>query len=814
MSDFTFPAQPDSSAQPAYLDQLNEVQRAAVRHTDGPVMIIAGPGSGKTRVLTYRIVHLMHKGIDPFRILSLTFTNKAAREMKDRIASLRGQEARNLWMGTFHSVFARILRVDGERLGYPSNFTIYDTQDSKSLMKTIVKEKGLNDKLYKPNTVYGRISAAKNSLIGPKDYAANALLMADDEASGRPRMHEVYSAYAKRCFRAGAMDFDDLLFQTHRLFSEHPDVLVKYQHRFSHVMIDEFQDTNEVQYAIVKQLAEGHQNIAIVGDDAQSIYAFRGATIANILNFEKDFPDTTVYKLEQNYRSTKVIVEAANQIIRKNRDQLAKAIWTDNADGGKINVIQAARDNEEGELIAERIFETKMRDHLRNRDFAILYRTNSQSRAMEEALRRLNIPYRIYGGVGFYQRKEVKDMIAYLKLIVNPADEEALRRVINFPARGIGKTTLEKMTVLAEENDCTLWDIAENAGAFGLGRSANAVQQFVLMIRSFMALADRRDAYALAEHVAKQSGLLKEYKVVLDSSDEARMRKENFDELLNAIKEFTDQSDAQAPEDGIDAPSNENGIDVAGTTPSNAAITQGESGPQTSNGSGPAATNPLVVDEERTLGAYLQQISLMTDADEESEDEDRVKLMTIHAAKGLEFPVVFNVGLEENLFPSILSMNSREELEEERRLFYVAVTRAEKQLYLSFANQRYRFGQQHSCQPSRFLEELPENLLNHIGTRKAKPTAAPSGAAREIKQQRAQQRAKTGGYVHQPSAGFTPSDPLRLNVGSPVEHQRFGFGKITGMEGSPPNQMATIAFDKLGEKKLLLKFAKLRLADA
>ncbi len=817
-------AGPAAAADAPWLSQLNDVQRAAVRHTDGPVMIIAGPGSGKTRVLTYRIAHLMHLGVDPFRILALTFTNKAAREMKERIAQVRGTDARNLWMGTFHSVFARILRIDGERLGYPSNFTIYDTQDTKSLLKTIVKELGLNDKLYKPSTVYGRISSSKNALIGPAEYAANPMLQADDESAGRPRMAEVYRTYVKRCFRAGAMDFDDLLFNTHKLFAQHPDVLVKYQHRFSHVMIDEFQDTNEVQYAIVRQLAEGHQNIAIVGDDAQSIYAFRGATIANILNFERDFPDTTVYKLEQNYRSTKVIVEAANEIIRRNRDQLAKAIWTDNSDGGKIKVIRAMSDNEEGKLVGEIIFELKMREKLRNRDFAILYRTNAQSRALEEALRRLNIPYRIYGGVSFFQRKEVKDLLAYLKVIVNPQDEESLRRIINYPARGIGKTTIDRMTVLAEENDCTLWDIAENASGFGLGRSAGAVEQFILMMRAFMALSQRRDAYALAEHVAKQTGMLKE--LYNDKSVEGLSRYENFQELLNAIKEFTEEAgtasgpvDAEPADAGVDAPSAEDGVDAPGAWDGLFAA-----GGPSAEGPAPAPEPPapeepadpadaLAVPEDRSLGAYLQQIVLLTDADEEGEDEDRVKLMTIHAAKGLEFPVVFSVGLEENLFPSLLSLNSREDLEEERRLFYVAVTRAEKHLYLSHAASRYKFGQLIYSEPSRFLEELPERVLEHIGTRKAKPTAPPSGAAKEINRQRAARRPEPTGYVHTPTPGFLPSDPASLRVGSGVEHQRFGFGKITAMEGSAPNQMATIAFDQLGEKKLLLKFAKLRVAD-
>ncbi len=755
-----------------YLQELNEVQRQAVTHIQGPVMIIAGPGSGKTRVLTYRIAHLMHSGTDPFSILALTFTNKAAREMKERISTVHGTDARNLWMGTFHSVFARLLRVEAPRLGYPSNFTIYDTSDSKSLLKSIVQEQNLDDKLYKVNTVYNRISSAKNSLIGPGEYARNAALTADDEVAGRPRMAELYRLYAQRCFRAGAMDFDDLLLKTHELLDKFPDVLYKYQNRFRQVMIDEFQDTNEVQYAIVKRLADVHQNIAIVGDDAQSIYSFRGATIANILNFKSDFPDTVVFKLEQNYRSTKVIVDAANAIISKNKEQLAKKIWTDNGEGQKIRVIRAMSDNEEGKLVSETVFEIKMREHLHNRDFAILYRTNAQSRAFEESLRRLNLPYRIYGGISFYQRKEIKDLLAYLKLTVNPADEEAFRRVINYPVRGIGKTTLERMTILADENQCSLWQVAENGAALGLGRSSTAVGGFVLMVQSFMAMATRRDAYELADHIAKQTGMLKE--LYADKSVEGLSRYENFQELLNSIKEFSDQTGEviEDPEGVITEP------------------------------------------EERNLGAYLQQISLLTDMDEEGEDEDRIKLMTIHAAKGLEFACVFCVGLEENLFPSMMAMNSREDLEEERRLFYVAVTRAEKFLYLSFAGTRYKYGQLNYCEPSRFLEEVPEQFLEHVSSRKAQAAPVHSGAAQSIQRQRQEQRlAAATEYLHKPSAGFIPDNPDKLDTGMQVEHQRFGFGRIIGMEGSPPNRMATIDFAAVGPKKLLLKFAKLRIAE-
>ncbi|MFT7588487.1 MAG: DNA helicase-2/ATP-dependent DNA helicase PcrA, partial [Limisphaerales bacterium] len=687
-----------------YLSQLNEAQHAAVTHIDGPAMIIAGPGSGKTRVLTFRIAYLIQKGVDPFNILALTFTNKAAREMKARIGSIEGTEARNLWMGTFHSIFARMLRVEAPKLGYPSNFTIYDSADTKNLIKTIVKEKGLNDKLYKPNFVYSRISSAKNSLMNPEAYSRNAMMIADDESTGRPKMAELYATYVKRCFRAGAMDFDDLLLKTHELLERFPESLYKYQHYFKYLMIDEFQDTNEVQYAIVKKLADVHHNIAVVGDDAQSIYSFRGATIANILNFQRDFPDCQTFKLEQNYRSTGVIVDIANNVISKNKNQLAKKIWTDNPIGHKVKVIRSMSDNEEGKLVAETIFESKMRDHFFNREFAILYRTNAQSRSFEEAMRRMNIPYRIYGGQSFYQRKEIKDLLAYLKLTVNPADEEALRRTINYPTRGIGKTTIEHLTIWAAENECSLWQVCENIKSFDIStRAKTAIYGYVTLIRSFMALTDRKDAYDLSAHIAKQTGLLTG--LYNDRSVEGLSKYENFQELLNSIKEFSDQTGE---------------------------IIEGEELPT-----------------EKTLGSYLQQVSLLTDMDEEGEDEDQVKLMTIHAAKGLEFKSVFVVGLEENLFPSMMSLNSREDLEEERRLFYVAVTRAETKLHLTHASTRYKFGTLIYCEPSRFLEEIPEDKLEHVGSRRPEAKRTNSGAADKIRdQRRIQQAAKTSNYIH------------------------------------------------------------------
>jgi len=737
-------------------------------------MIIAGPGSGKTRVLTYRVAYLMQEGVDPFAILALTFTNKAAREMKNRIEKLMGGEARSLWMGTFHSVFSRILRSEADKLGYPSSFTIYDTEDAKNLLKQIVKEMGLNDKLYKPGYVLYRISLAKNNLIGPKQYAENPDFIAEDEANGRPKMSELYVQYTKRCFRAGAMDFDDLLLKTHELFERFPESLYKYQHRFRYVMIDEFQDTNFLQYAIVRRIADVYQNIAVVGDDAQSIYAFRGANIANILNFEKDFPDVRTYRLEQNYRSTKVIVEAANNIIVKNKHQLEKKIWTDNQEGDTIKVICSMSDNEEGKLVADAIFEQRMRDHFKNGDFAILYRTNAQSRSFEEALRRLNIPYRIYGGLSFYQRKEIKDLVAYLKLSVNPHDEESFRRVINYPARGIGKTSFEKLTVLASDNEKSLWTMAENVDLlpFNAG-TRRAFAEFVTMINSFRAMLETKDAYEVAAHIARSTGILKE--LYNDQSVEGLSRYENIQELLNSIKEFVSPEEADSP-------------------------FYDETIPQD-----PAGQN-------KSLAAYLQEVVLLTDADQAGNEEETVKLMTIHSAKGLEFKSVFVVGLEENLFPSGLAVNSRQELEEERRLFYVAVTRAEKKLTLTHAATRYKYGNLDYCEPSRFLEEIPQNLLTYVGY--SRNTFQDDKVNKRWQESATSVTAKKPAvpaqqYVHKPSANFQVAFPAELRIGMEVEHQKFGFGTIAAMEGQNEGLMATINFHKAGQKKLLLKFAKL-----
>ncbi|HEX6223637.1 MAG TPA: UvrD-helicase domain-containing protein, partial [Chryseolinea sp.] len=603
-----------------YLESLNEPQQEAVINTEGPCMLIAGAGSGKTRVLTYRIAHLISKGVDPFNIMALTFTNKAAKEMRERIEKVVGHDARNLWMGTFHSVFARILRAEARHLDYPNNFTIYDTDDSKTLIKNIIKELGLDDQAYKPSTVFNRISAAKNSLISWQDYLANAELMGDDAANLRPEIGKIYKTYALRCFKAGAMDFDDLLFNTDKLFKEHLEVLNKYQHRIQYILVDEFQDTNLCQYFIIRKLAAVRQNICVVGDDAQSIYAFRGADITNILNFERDYPDLKIIKLEQNYRSTQNIVNAANSVIKKNRAQLPKNVWTANEEGALIELIKAVSDNEEGRLIATSIFQEKMQHQLKFSDFVVLYRTNSQSRAIEEALRRMNIKYKVVGGLSFYQRKEIKDLLAYMRYSINQQDEASFRRIINLPKRGIGDSTIDKIIVAANDHDISIWEVVQKAESFIGGRAAAPIGDFVAMIKRFGIEVERKDAYDAAFEIAKGSGLLRE--LYEDKTVEGLSRYENVQELLNAIKEFVDDPERQ----------------------------------------------------EKGLGSFLQEVSLVTGQDEDKDkDPEKVTLMTIHMAKGLEFRNVYIVGLEEDLFPSQMMLSNRAELEEERRLFYVAI---------------------------------------------------------------------------------------------------------------------------------------------
>ncbi|SHN17245.1 DNA helicase-2 / ATP-dependent DNA helicase PcrA [Cyclobacterium lianum] len=745
-----------------YLSSLNPPQKEAVERTEGPVMIIAGAGSGKTRVLTIRIAHLIHAHkVDPFQILSLTFTNKAANEMKQRIERLIGLEARNTWMGTFHSVFAKILRVEAPKLGYPGNFTIYDSDDSKSLIRSIVKEMRLDDKVYKANTVLSRISGAKNRLISWETYINDPFILADDEAAMKPRVGEIYKNYQKRLFRSSAMDFDDLLFNTNVLFRDHPDILNKYQQRFRYVMVDEFQDTNLSQYLITKKLAAVHQNICVVGDDAQSIYAFRGADIQNILNFEKDYPDLFVVKLEQNYRSTKNIVETANSIIARNKSQLKKNVWTQNDNGDLIELMKAASDNEEGRMVATTIFEEKNNKKLNNSDFAILYRTNSQSRAMEEALRKLGIAYRIVGGLSFYQRKEIKDLMAYFRFVVNHEDEEAFKRIINYPKRGIGNTSVEKMMVAAYEHDIPLWEVITNSKSFLPGRAANAVEDFCTTIRSFKIEVERKDAFEAATSVAKQSGLLRE--LYEDKTIEGLNRYENVQELLNAIKEY------------VDNPEN----------------------------------------EDKSLGAFLQEIALLTDEDQNKDSQDTVTLMTIHSSKGLEFKYVFVVGMEEDLFPSQMMMQSREDLEEERRLFYVASTRAMDKLYLSYALTRYRYGRLLNCEPSRFLEEIDPTFIKV----NKKLSTSMSGSFREsegksgfVGLKKPPVRNATA-RVHSPSPDFKPSNTNNLAAGNKVEHPKFGFGKVISIETEGVNRKAHIHFDHFGDKTLLLSFAKLHIIE-
>jgi DNA helicase-2/ATP-dependent DNA helicase PcrA len=778
------------------LKGLNDEQRTAVLHKDGPIMIVAGAGSGKTKVLTTRIAYLMgyHK-IDSFNILALTFTNKAAAEMKERVEKALGNnEARNLYIGTFHSVFARVLRAEAHHIGYPNSFTIYDSDDSKSVIKSVVQEMNLDDKLYKPNVVLNRISSAKNGLISPIEYQQDQYIQQEDARQNRPFIGKIYDAYAKRCFKNGAMDFDDLLYKMHELLRDFPAVLHKYQHKFKYVLVDEYQDTNTTQYAIVKLLAAANENICVVGDDAQSIYSFRGATIENILQFQKDYDDVVVVKLERNYRSSSNILNVANEIIGNNKGQIPKELWTEADAGEKIKLIRVSSDNDEGRFVADAIQEQKLRNHYHNKDFAILYRTNAQSRAYEECLRRMNIAYKIFGGLSFYQRKEVKDMLGYLRVVVNPKDEEALKRIINYPVRGIGKTTIEKAVTIANEQNISLYEVFEKASAYGIkGSATESIGQFVQMIRYFQSMLDKANAYDVAFQVGKHTGLVKE--LFNDKSQEGLARYENVQELLNSIKEF------------VESPMN---------------FEDGEVG-------------------EKDLGTYLQNIMLLTDADNDKEDADVVKLMTIHAAKGLEFPCVFVGGMEETLFPSAMSINTREELEEERRLFYVAVTRAKARLWLTYAQSRYRFGQLTSNEPSRFLSEVPDQYLDkgmsgsgvrnqsssnsfggasaferlHGGGR-GFSNAGPGGAP-------ARKQVEKPAYIgptpaakvveHRPAADFVPSDTSGLEAGMKVEHQKFGFGTVMKMEGAAHNPIATVNFDLNGEKKIMLNYAKLRIVS-
>ncbi len=751
-------------------------------------MVIAGAGSGKTRVLTYRIAHLMQQDVDAFNILALTFTNKAAREMKKRIADLVGtSETKNLWMGTFHSVFARLLRYDGDKLGYPSNFTIYDTQDSQRLIASIIKEMGLDKDIYKYKQIQNRISSYKNSLITVKAYFQNPELMEADAMAKRPRLGDIYQEYVDRCFKSGAMDFDDLLLRTNELLTRFPDVLLKYQDRFRYILVDEYQDTNHSQYLIVKALSDRYQNICVVGDDAQSIYSFRGANISNILNFQRDYDDVAVYRLEQNYRSTKNIVNAANAIIAKNKNQLEKVVWTANDEGNKIKLHRSPTDAEEGRFVAGSIFENKMQHQLPNNHFAVLYRTNSQSRSIEDALRKRDIPYRIYGGLSFYQRKEIKDVLSYLRLVINPKDEEALKRVINFPARGIGQTTIDRLTVAANHYGKSIFEIIENLDKLDLKINSGTqrkLEDFVNMIKSFQIMNENADAFTLAEHVARKSGILLEFKK--DGTPEGIARMENIEELINGIKDFVEGQKELA-------------------------------------------------DAKGDLTEFLEDVALATDMDKDTSDDDRVALMTIHLAKGLEFPYVYIVGMEEDLFPSAMSMNTRSELEEERRLFYVALTRAEKQAYLTYTQNRYRWGMLIDAEPSRFLEEIDEKYIDNltpVDNYRFKPLIS-SDIFGEVDKSRLRQQKPTNGTP--PSPGRPSADQLRklrkirpnlgepsvrtqedipeLSVGTKVNHTRFGKGEVIKLEGAGNDKKAEIRFERGDVKKLLLRFAKLEVLN-
>ncbi len=769
-----------------FLNGLNESQKEAVINFQGPSMVIAGAGSGKTRVLTYRIAYLIKNGVDPFSILALTFTNKAAREMKERISSIVGDaESQNIWMGTFHSIFARILRIESERIGYPRNFSIYDSADSRNLLKNIIRELGLDDKVYKPNLVHARISSAKNNLISSSAYGRNDEILSEDKQSAKPRLAEIYAMYDQRLFKSGAMDFDDLLFKTNILLRDHPDILYKYQHRFNYVLVDEYQDTNYSQYLIVKKLSALHENLCVVGDDAQSIYAFRGANIQNILSFRSDYPDYKLFKLEQNYRSTKTIVQAANSVISKNKDQIKKNVWTENPDGNKIKLLETQTDNEEGRKVTDLIADTTANENASWKDCAILYRTNAQSRAFEEALRKKNIPYRIYGGLSFYQRKEIKDLVAYFRLASNPQDEESFRRIVNYPKRGIGNTTIEAMVVAANEHEVSLMEVADAPHRFGAKISSGAARklsEFITMINSFRAELDKKNAYEMGHLIAASTGLLKE--LYDDKTPEGVSRYENVQELLNGMKEFADGA---------------------------------------------------AEDETRFLSDFLVDVALLTDADtEKDEDPNKVSLMTIHSAKGLEFPHVFVVGLEENLFPSQLSLHSRPELEEERRLFYVALTRAEKQATLSYSRSRYRWGNLIPCEPSRFIEEIDPSFIEEIGS----PAETFGGFFDEVPWnspfQRKSRTAEHTRFEKKPEAKSKPapqpafSAPKNLKKisssggsevssdiqeGMNVMHEKFGKGKVLKIEGALPNTKATIFFPSFGQKVLLLKFAKLEVLE-
>lgn len=773
-----------------YLEQLNEPQRAAVVQKDGPMIIIAGAGSGKTRVLTYRIARLMEQNVDAFNILSLTFTNKAAREMKERISKVVGySEAKNLWMGTFHSIFARILRSEADKLGFPSNFTIYDTQDSVRLIGAIIRELNLDKERYKSKQILSRISSFKNSLVTVRAYFNNPDLQEADLIASRPKVGDIYKEYVDRCFKSGAMDFDDLLLRTNELLARFPEVLAKYQNRFKYIMVDEYQDTNHSQYIIVRALADRFQNICVVGDDSQSIYSFRGANINNILNFQKDYPDVKTFKLEQNYRSTKNIVNAANSVIEKNKTKLDKIVWTANDNGDYIKVMRNISEGEEGRFVAQSIWDHMMNNQLKADAFAVLYRTNSQSRAIEDSLRKKSIEYKIYGGISFYQRKEIKDILSYLRILINPSDEEALKRIINYPARGIGQTTIDKLTIAANHYNKTIFDIVSNIRKVDLKINSGIktkLENFANMIKRLQIESQTKNAFEISELVVKQTQIVKDLQK--NGTPEDISKVENVQELLNGIKDFI--------------------------------------------------TDKIETGEDASLTTFLEDVALATDFDsEKEEDVPRVALMSIHQSKGLEFGYVYIVGLEENLFPSAMSMNTRSELEEERRLFYVALTRAEKQAYLSYAQTRYRWGKLTDGEPSRFLEEIDDQYLEYIAPKAPEPSINRfvdadifgDGPKKQIRFQKPIQK-KRKEFLDKKSkkddilskgkmkkVSDVNQNPVmnlfdgEITVGNMVEHNRFGTGEVLAIEGKGPNKKAEIQFGTAGKKKLLLQFAKLKI---
>ena len=740
-----------------YLQKLNKQQKLPVIHKNGPLIVIAGAGSGKTRVLTYRIVHLINQNIDPFNILALTFTNKAAAEMKKRISeSVGDSQARNIWMGTFHSVFARILRSEAPLLGYPTNFTIYDTYDSERLVSNIIKELNLNKDHYKTKQIRNRISSLKNNFITVENYFNNPEMIEVDKMSKRSEFGNIYKRYVERCFRSSVMDFDDLLLKTNELLNKFPEVLSKYQDKFRYILVDEYQDTNYSQYLIIKALSDRHQNLCVVGDDSQSIYSFRGANIDNILNFKKYYPDCKIYKLEQNYRSSNNIVQCANSLIQNNQFKLDKTIWTQNNDGEKIIINKSLSDSDEGRYVASNIFERKNNELLNNSSFAVLYRTNAQSRAVEDALRKINIEYQVFGGLSFYQRKEIKDVLAYLRLIENLNDEESLRRIINFPPRGIGQTTLDKLTLISEKQNISLFDSISNLNDPLVKINKGTVEKlenFMNQILSFKVFSQNNNACETVSHIINKIQIVNFYKN--EGSLESFNRIENIEELVNGINDFIEGQEE-------------------------------------------------LFESDKSLSKYLEDVALYSETDKEVSNE-RVSLMTVHMAKGLEFPIVYVIGMEENLFPSVMSINSREEVEEERRLFYVAMTRAEKSLTLSYCNQRFKWGNLNECEPSRFLSEIDNKYTNKNSLHKQQPSHIDNTLLRLRNFKKRKNISKLKSFK-----SSSQNIKINIKINDVVFHERFGRGQVKEIEEDGENSRATINFNNSGEKKVLLKFAKLK----